>query len=211
VDGKSGARKPWRPRPENFGQAVKALAAAESRVYLAGDFRRVNGVRRRTLAAVDAETGTVLPWNPQPDGYNGALALAVFDGTLFVGGDFTKMAGARRYGAAAFDAKTGELLEWAPGLAPRGTGAQAFAASTSAVFMAGDFRSVGGVPRVGLAAVDRVTGRTLPWRVVVDTEAPTDLGVTDLVVAGSTLYLAGDFASVNGVPQANLAAVRLSE
>ncbi|HEU5065357.1 MAG TPA: hypothetical protein VFT86_05650, partial [Gaiellaceae bacterium] len=148
VDRLSGGRKAWRPRPENRGEPVKALAAAGSRVYVAGDFTRVNGVRRRSLAAVDAETGRLLPWNPQPNGFDGSYSLSVLDGKLFVGGDFTRIGGARRDGAAAFDAATGQLLAWAPKLAPRGAGARAFASFGSAVFIAGNFRSVGGARRV---------------------------------------------------------------
>jgi trimeric autotransporter adhesin len=201
----------WRAAVENLGDRVKALVVAGSRVYLAGHFRWVNGERRRGLAAVDAETGELLPWNPRPNGDEGAITVAISDGTLYVGGDFTRIAGARRYRVAAFDAETGELLEWAPRLQQGDLGygpeAHAFAVTDAAVFIAGDFSSLAGAPREGLAAVDPETGRPLPWRVDLDTNV--GYGASHLTIAGSTLYLAGEFESVNGVPQRNLAAVRL--
>jgi outer membrane protein assembly factor BamB len=205
IDTGSAEVLPWRPVPEDYGEPVGAMAAKGSRVYLAGDFRSIDGINRRTLAAVDAESGEVLEWDPRPNGEEGAVALAISDGTLYVGGDFTEIAGTRRFGAAAFDVESGELLDWAPNL--RGGIPYAIATDESAVFFGGDFKSVGGQPRAGLAAVDPVAGRPLPWRVRVelgDFEA-----VRDLVVADSTLYFAGDFEQVNGVPQTGLAAVRL--
>ncbi len=205
VDTQSAEVLPWRPEPEDYGEPVGAIAAGGSRVFLAGDFRSIDGVNRRTLAALDAENGEVLPWDPRPNGEEGAVALAIYDGTLYVGGDFTEIAGARRFGAAAFDVETGKLLEWAPRL--RGGTPYAFAADESALFLGGDFESVGGKPREGVAAVDPVTGRPLPWRV--DLTLGEFEAVRHLVVARSTLYLAGDFEGVNGVPQKGLAAVRL--
>ena len=58
-----------------------------------------------------------------------------------------------------------------------------------------------------VAAVDPVTGRPLPWRVALNLREFD--AVRHLVIARSTLYLAGDFESVNGVPQKGLAAVGL--
>ena len=205
VDTQSAEVLPWRPEPEDYGDAVEAIAAGGSRVYLAGDFRSIGGVNRRTLAALDPENGEVLAWDPRPNGEEGAFALAIYDGTLYVGGDFTEIAGAPRFGAAAFDAETGELLNWAPRVA--GGAPYAFAADESAVFLGGDFKSMGGRPRHGLAAVDSVTGRPLPWQV--DFSLGEYETVSHLVVAGSTLYFAGDFERVSGVPQKGLAALSL--
>lgn len=201
---------PWRTAVENRGDSVKALVAHGPRVYLAGDFRWVDVFERRLLAAVDAETGELVhDWDPRPNG--DVLTLAASDGTLFVGGKFTRIAGARRHGAAAFDADTGKLLPWAPRLERGDLGyrpeAHAFAASESAVFVAGDFSAVRGLPREGLAAVDPETARPLPWRV--DLDALVGHGAFHLAVADSTLYFAGEFESVDGMPQKDLAAVRL--
>ncbi len=49
-----------------FGSAdVYGLVAAGGRVYVFGNFDTVGGVARRGIAALDAGTGAVLPWDAQ--------------------------------------------------------------------------------------------------------------------------------------------------
>ena len=46
---------------------VYALAASGANVYVGGPFSQVNGVTRNGLALLDGTTGTVLPFNPNPN------------------------------------------------------------------------------------------------------------------------------------------------
>src|SRR5687768_8506487 len=74
---------------------VNAVVYAGTTVYLGGAFTEVRpagaavgaGVTRNNLAALDATTGQVLPFDPNVNGE--VHALAVDDGTLYVGGAFT--------------------------------------------------------------------------------------------------------------------------
>jgi len=80
----------WAPRVPNcsvcIGFAVLyGLAASERRVYVSGDFRQINGVRRSGVAALDASTGAVdRNWRPAGGGTD-VLHLAPAGSRLYLG------------------------------------------------------------------------------------------------------------------------------
>jgi Domain of unknown function (DUF5122) beta-propeller len=91
VDARSG--KPdtrWAPRVPNCsvcnGFAVLyGVAASEKRVYVSGDFRQIDGVRRVGVAALDARTGAVdLHWTPTGSRTD-VLHLALAGSWLYLG------------------------------------------------------------------------------------------------------------------------------
>lgn len=93
-------------------QRVTALITRSNVVYAAGSFPSVNGVPRNRLAAIDAGSGEVLPWNPaaQAAAIN-PLSLATSGQTIFIGGGFATLGGKARNGFAAVEAKTGNVLD----------------------------------------------------------------------------------------------------
>jgi len=104
----------WAPRAENCpvcnGFAVLyGLAASARRVYLSGYFRRINGVRRDGLAALDPGTGAVDPgWKPARGGTD-LVHLALTGSRLYLGGTS---------GLWALNAGTGAVLRLPPNHAP---------------------------------------------------------------------------------------------
>jgi hypothetical protein len=82
----------WAPRPENcsvcIGFAVLyGLAASRSRVYVSGDFGRIDSLARDGLAALDSRTGAIVrQWQPGRDGGN-ILDLALSSERLYAGGN----------------------------------------------------------------------------------------------------------------------------
>ncbi len=66
---------------------VNSIVRYENTVFLGGEFDSVGGIYKQKLAAFDAITGAVLPWDPQPNG--NVYKLIVADGKLVVGGNFT--------------------------------------------------------------------------------------------------------------------------
>ena len=95
---------------------VRGIVSAAGRVYLFGTFSSVNGVARRSIAALDAASGSVLPWDAQvafsqANAYNfAAVNGAAVDGNvLYIVGVFDSVGGQPRSGIAAFDADTGAL------------------------------------------------------------------------------------------------------
>jgi hypothetical protein len=113
----------------------------------------------------------------------------------------------------AFDARTGARLWTGPRVTPKQSGicggsVPALAASSTRVYVGGNFTGVGGLPRRSLAALDAHTGRLLDWRA-----PPLRNGVdpihyvTALAFNNSRLYVGGVFTTVAGHPRYNLAAL----
>ncbi len=208
IDAASGALTPWDPdAPATTASAdsgvVAALVLDGARLVVAGSFERIGGADRAGLAALDAATGAILPWQPQVVGT--VDALAVSDGVLFVGGrSITEIDGQPRRNLAAFDTAADLLLAWAPDA--EGTRIRAIAASAGAVYIAGTFLALGGEARNGAAAFDRASGALLPWDARVDYFG-NEATLFDLKLVGATLYLVGYFDSVGGTPQQGVGAV----
>jgi hypothetical protein len=162
-------------------------------VYIGGMFTQV-GTSARSKAAHILADGTVDPaWNPGPaSGY--VTALAVYGTTVYMGGTFLTVGGADRPRLASVDA-TGAVSSWAP--SPNAP-VYALALSGSTLYIGGSFTGLNGpgVTRFKLAAVDVTSGNVTAWD-------PWPVGpgarVDAIAVAGSTVYLGGQFATVGGV------------
>lgn len=69
------------------------------------------------------------------------------------------------------------------------------------LYLGGTFTTIGGQPRVSLAAIDAHTGAVLSW-------APTtDSAVISLLLSGDSVIVAGQFFHVNDQPRTSLAAL----
>jgi outer membrane protein assembly factor BamB len=108
-----------RPRalsPALIGGGVGALALQSGHLLIAGSFLGTGGPERAGLAAFDATTGALLPWNPSvPGGHVHALASS--GKTIYLAGAFKRVSGKARVGLAAVSALgMGRLLPWHPRL-----------------------------------------------------------------------------------------------
>ena len=127
---------------------------------------------------------------------------------VYLGGDFNGAnslnGSAQRDHAAAVDAATGAVTGWNP--APNGT-VRAMLPSGSAVYLGGDFTTVNGsTTRNGAAALDAASGVATVWDPAL-TRPVLAPSVSALTGAGGAIYIGGDFATVQGVPRAEIAAV----
>jgi len=187
----------WSPE---VSSDVYSLATEGDVIYVGGQFTRAGGQERGYFAAFDS-AGQLLDWNPQ--GGNTVEALAVNDGAVFAGGQFSRAGGQARERLAAFD-RTGRLLDWSP---RANQAVNTLAIHDDAVYVVGDFTAIGDQARLGLAKID-LSGQLQNWSPeIAGGSRHRRRGVTAIAVNGPTVYLAGNFSSVNGEPREYLAAV----
>ncbi len=218
VDVQSGALLDWGPRvagpPKGDPAEVYAIAPTPdgSAIYFGGFFERVDGARRRSLAAVRTD-GTLLPFNPgaeyadSGDEESGAASVSVLSmdprgRVLYAAGDFDDLAGAEREGLGAVDARTGRVRPWNPDC-DGDVWAIEIAPAGSPVYVAGEFASIGGKSRRGLAAVDARRGTATLW----DPGIGGAVHTIALDARRKTVVAGGEFESVGDVDRANLAVV----
>jgi hypothetical protein len=137
---------------------VTALATDGSRVFLAGSFFSVNATARTSLAAVDAATGAVLPWNPVLEGTGSPMvsSLAVQQSRLYLAGQFTSVNDVERVGFAALDTASAALLPHAQ---------TAFTAIDDLALFGDTLYLAGRLPTFSYSgiALSASTGQLLPW------------------------------------------------
>jgi hypothetical protein len=202
LDWRSRTVTSWNPSPNG---PVHSLAAEGGKVYVGGSFDRIGGgsgeVPRSNLAAVDAETGVVAPWDPNPSGYVTALALR--GNTIYVGGVFRTVGGQPRDALAAVEGSTGATLPWNPNAEWLGAHAvprHALAILDSTVYVSGRFAWIGGSPRSGFAALNARDAQATCW------DPGRCFVVKDIVPYGNTIYAGGFFVQMGGYPMNSLAA-----
>jgi hypothetical protein len=156
----------WAPTLNAQGLAITASADG-SRIYVGGDFDQVSGQWRSRVAAIDAQTGAVLPFNPGANTTVRAFALNPSTNTLYYGGFFTSVGSSEigftpRSRLAAVDATTGALLPWAPA-ADLEVISMVVHPASGRVIVGGSFNTLNGSTQWGMGSLDGVTGAVQPW------------------------------------------------
>jgi hypothetical protein len=202
LDLATGAFKAWFPGP------IQALAASGSTLFAGGLFWNFEAPDRFRpgLVAMDVNTFQVADWDLNSPGSFASAnvsALAVSGSTLYVGGDFTTFGGSARNGLAAVDIATGRVTAWEPNPTRHSVrqAMRAIAPSGAGVLVAGDFTSIGGKARQGLAVVDAETGAATDW------DPGPSFGVHALGVSGDRVLAGGEFHTLGGRARIHLAAV----
>jgi uncharacterized repeat protein (TIGR01451 family) len=185
----------WEASIGGYDAAVRALVLAGDVLYVGGFFESISGQTRNNLAALDARTGKVTDWSPQPNAT--VHTLAISGNTIYAGGNFTAINGEAHAYLAAIDAATGVPGDWGPAPNAAVTHLHIWG---STVYVAGSFTSVASEARNGLAAVDAPTGMLSAWN-------PSPAGnVNTMTLSGNTVYVAGDFTTIAGQVRDGLAA-----
>jgi PKD repeat protein len=146
---------------------VRAIEASPdgSRIYIGGDFSKVNASGRTFVAALNPTTGAVITtFKPVVNGP--VYSLAANGGSLFLGGNFTSINSTTRTRAAKVDA-AGVLAPFSPAIPDGTVRAMVVSPDGSKVVVGGSFGSVNGStsPGQGLASVDGTTAASLPWAI----------------------------------------------
>ena len=193
LDASGGSVLGWYPEVSGFEPFALggAISVSGDTVYVGGDFSRIGGVARRSIAAVDALTARVLDWNPgkhaRISSDFGVQQIEAVDGRVYVYGNFTRIGGKKRCDVAALNVVTGRALPWNPNANCKAT-IWSMDVQRAIVYLGlgRDSRSIGGKTRFGAAAVS-AAGVVLPW-------APRgpEGGTTTICAAGRTVYLGGE-------------------
>jgi hypothetical protein len=144
------------------GQGLRIVASPDgSRVYVGGDFTKVDGKAHNHLAAFDTTTGALID-SFAPNVHNRVRAIAATDSTVYVGGNFFNVNGSGRTRLAAVKASDGSNIgTWRP--TADDDEVYALALYGDRVIVGGKFQKLNGQAHVGVAAVSATNGGTLPW------------------------------------------------
>src|SRR5450432_514658 len=207
-----GTATAFNPNPDGFS-GILALAISGSTIYAGGDFTAIGGQPRNDIAALNASDGTAtLTFNPNSSGQ--VRALAVSGSTLYVGGSFGTISGQPRNNMAALTLggpRDGTAKRFDPnasyfGCDPCGT-VYAIAVSSTTVYAAGLFDTIGGQPRDNLAGLDPQSGAATSF-----TPNPnSNLSGLAVSVDGLTVYAGGGFTTIGGQSRNYLAAVNAAD
>ena len=215
----------WNPNP-NSDILGMTVAGDGSTIYVGGNFATMCGagsscdqtaVTRTRLAAIGAD-GTLKAWNPMPGGGNGgtwvrSLALSGDGTTVYVGGNFATMCGAgsscdqtaqSRSALAAIGTDGTLSTTWNPKVTGGYPDVQELAVyssgSSSMIFAGGDFTTFCGASsscgastqtRNYVAAIND-DGTLNSWNPNLSSK------VWGMSVAGTSVYVAGEFTSACG-------------
>jgi PKD repeat protein len=192
--------------PTLNAQGLRLAASADgSRIYVGGDFDQVSGQARSRIAAIDAQTGAVLAFNPSANATVEALALN--GNTLYFGGDFTTVGTSAtgfsaRSRLAAVDATTGAVLPWAPA-ADGLVRTMVVHPASGRVIVGGSFNSLNGSQQWGMGSLDGATGAVQPWAAnTVILNHGGNAAIAELTTDGEKIYGIG-WAFFGGGASAN--------
>jgi hypothetical protein len=200
LDGTTGSLRPFDP---NLNGTVETLGVAGSVVYAGGRFTSVNGsITRNGLASFDASSGSVTAFDPNlriGSAAGEGLCIRLVGSTVYAGGQFDNVNGATtRHALAAFDSTTGAVKTFDPNVQKGGSSGTVndLALIGTTMYVGGSFDTVNGTTtRHAVAAFDTSTGTVTGF----DPNIGGALGVVfALSLRSSTLYVGGEYTTVNG-------------
>ena len=216
VNNNAGLDVNWHPVPAG---SVQSLGAAGSTVYI-GSGAFIAGLPQPAIIGVDAAT---FPSNGTPSfapalgrgreqlpsgGSADVRAIATNGSDVVAGGTFTNVGGVDRRNLAAIDLNTGQPTAFNPpmkGMFSALASVDALALTDDGLVWAGGlFVTEGPDPRTHLAAFDAGSGAIASFH----RDPNGSGGISALAASGSTVYAAGSFTQVGGVPRRNIAAFR---
>jgi hypothetical protein len=121
---------------------------------------------------------------------------------VYAGGGFDAIGGQARENIGAIDATTGTATGWNPGA---DSGVRTLAIAGQNVYAGGRFTEIGGRRRDHIAALDATTGAATDWNP--NANGSGLIEVSDLALAGQTVYAAGRFTSIGGQRRQGIAAL----
>jgi len=199
----------WDPDADGAVRSMTLSGKMPNTLYIGGDFTSFNagGDLRNYIAEIDL-TAAVTAWDPDADGIVRTMALS--GTTLYVGGDFIDIDNDTRNHIAALDTTASSpdiATAWNPGSAGITTINKLTLSGNATLYAGGDFTSattIGGQNRNYIAELSESTGLATSWN-------PNANGVVlSMVLSGkspNTLFVGGDFSSINNKSRLRLAEI----
>ena len=193
---------------------VNTITGSGTDIYYGGNFKSIGGQRRKNLAAFNAISGELLPWNPSPNQEVTGITSDQ-DSLIYIGGRFSHIGGKSRNRLAAISATTGLATEWNPDIQGVDNGdlntgyVKGMIVQGGKLYIAGDFVSVGAEDRGSGAIVDLYTAKPEAWNP--DIKSCNSCMISTMQIHGDKLYLAGSFGSISGQNRSRLASYTLAD
>jgi uncharacterized repeat protein (TIGR01451 family) len=195
LDPETAALKSWNP-PHYSSHSCVAFSFGDE-VVLGGDFTLMPAYERTDLAKIDLTTGKISDWNPLvEDRYAVVNALLASGDTLFVGGaSIAKINGNDAGNLSAVSTQSGALLS---GFAPPDFDGDVFSLykKGSRIYAAGSFKNVNSVSHNRIVRVNTANGIAEAWDPKLEESGYPS--VKDMLVADTSVYIAGGNLSVSG-------------
>ncbi len=177
------------------GDNILACARSGNTLYVGGNFSKI-GPCTGGGVPVNASTGAPQARYPRVAGYVD-VALPDGSGGWYIAGKFTGVGGCARTNLAHIR-PDGEVDKWAPN---PNREVRCIARLGQALYVGGDFDSLGGVRRQGLASLPTNSSYPLAW----DPQANDH--VNALVVVAGKVFAAGRFTNIGGLARNFVAAM----
>lgn len=196
----SGALSTLDPSSEARVRVLKQVSSTDP-LFVGGDFISVGGGERHSLAALDTATGAATAWNP--DVNNIVRAIVPSAKAVYIGGDFSAVGGRARNHFAAIDPVTAQSVAGWDANVDNTVNTMVLDGTT--LYLGGAFTHVGSDTRNRLAAFDTASIALTSWAPSVDNGSVKAMALFN--DEAPTVYIGGDFTSVNGTTRNRLAAV----
>ncbi len=179
---------------------VETVVVSGSTAYLGGEFTSVRPagdpagtgeVARNHVAALNLETGALLPWDPNAN--STVQAIAVSGQTVYLGGTFGTVGGKTHARVAAVDATTGAPIQTFK--AKTNGEVMSIAVGANGLYLGGNFTTADKVARNFLAEVDPSTGALVTGFTAT---ASAKVNAVAFTTDGTRLVVAGNFTSLDG-------------
>ena len=139
--------------PNAGGEVHSVALQADGRILLGGAFSTVGGIPRNRIARVDSAGTLDAGFNPNAGGDVRSVAVQA-DGRILLGGIFTIVNWTTRNGIARVDAAGTLDAGFNPNVEPHRTVNSVAVQADGRILLGGEFTSVGGTVRNGIARVD---------------------------------------------------------
>ena len=196
-DTATGTVSSWNP---NVDGVVHDMVISGTTMYIGGEFFDIGASFRQYMGGVSLTTGLATTFDPQPSDY--VFSLALSGTTLYVAGEFKSWyfsGSIDRPLFAAIDTTvaTSNVLSLNANFEYSRTSfpyANKVLVNGGDIFVGGWFRSMNGVTRNHLGAIDLSSGQANSWNPNMNTSG----NVYDMAISGDNVYVVGPYSTLNG-------------